>query len=70
LGLALRAAGAGLCTLLIQFMKEGFTYSELISLPKLSKWITVERYGSDAHVLEKRQPSSDERIDTYRSLLS
>jgi len=68
LGLALRAAGAGLRTLLIQFMKESFTYSELISLPKLSKWITVERYGNDAHVLEKRQPSSDERAAAQHGL--
>ncbi len=68
LGLALRAAGAGLRTLLIQFMKEGFPYSEMVSLPKLSKWITVERYGSDAHVLEKRQPSSDERATTQHGL--
>ncbi|MDP8239559.1 MAG: cob(I)yrinic acid a,c-diamide adenosyltransferase [Candidatus Hatepunaea meridiana] len=62
LGVALRAAGAGLQTLLIQFMKDGFPYSEMISLPLLSEFITVEKYGSDVHVLEKRQPTTEERL--------
>ena len=61
LGLALRAAGAGIKTLFIQFMKEGFTYSELDLLPHLNDWIRVEQYGSDAHVLEKRKPTSEEK---------
>jgi len=60
LGIALRAAGAGLRTLLIQFMKDGYPYSELASLTVLSDMITVERYGSDAHVLEKRPPTKEE----------
>jgi len=61
LGIALRAAGANLKCLLIQFMKDGFSYSELNSISLLSKWITVERYGDDAHVLEKRPPTDEEQ---------
>ncbi len=60
LGIALRAAGAGHKCLLIQFMKDGFPYSEITSLAKLSDHISVERYGNDNHVLEKRQPTDEE----------
>ena len=45
LGLALRASGAGLKTLFIQFMK-GQTYSELDAVKKLKGLITIEQYGS------------------------
>lgn len=44
LGLALRASGAGLNIIIIQFMK-GQHYSELNSLKQI-KEITVEQYGS------------------------
>lgn len=44
LGLAVRAAGAGLKTIIIQFMK-GQHYSELDSLKKIPG-ITIEQYGS------------------------
>lgn len=68
LGVALRAAGAGLKTLLIQFMKDGFPYSELNSLLKLTDWIRVERFGGDAHVLEKRPPTDLECRAALRGL--
>lgn len=45
LGLALRAAGAGMKTAFIQFMK-GQVYSELKSVELLSEHITLEQYGS------------------------
>ena len=45
LGLALRAAGAGLKTIIIQFMK-GQYYSELDSVKKLDGLVLVEQYGS------------------------
>ena len=45
LGLALRAAGAGMKTAFIQFMK-GQVYSELKSVELLSEYITIEQYGS------------------------
>lgn len=44
IGLAVRAAGAGLNTVIIQFMK-GQHYSELDSLKQL-KEITIEQFGS------------------------
>lgn len=44
LGLAIRAAGAGLQVLLGQFVK-GRQYSELKSLKCLAEQITVEQYG-------------------------
>jgi len=46
LGLALRAAGAGLKTLMIQFMK-GQDYAELHSIKTLGPAITIEQYGSE-----------------------
>jgi cob(I)alamin adenosyltransferase len=45
LGLALRAYGAGLKTIIIQFMK-GQHYSELKSISKIKSGIAVEQYGS------------------------
>jgi cob(I)alamin adenosyltransferase len=44
LGLAIRAAGAGLKVFMAQFIK-GRQYSELNSLSRLSDQITVEQYG-------------------------
>ena len=44
LGLALRAAGAGLRVCIIQFMK-GAESSEIASLRELSDMITLRRYG-------------------------
>ena len=45
LGLSLRAAGAGLKTAIIQFMK-GQHYSELESVKMLKGLVTIEQYGS------------------------
>jgi len=45
LGLAFRAAGAGLKTMMIQFMK-GQHYSELETSKMLRDYITIEQYGS------------------------
>jgi cob(I)alamin adenosyltransferase len=47
LGLSLRAAGAGLKTVILQFMK-GQKYSELDSLLHLKEMITVEQLGSES----------------------
>ena len=44
LGLALRAAGSGLTTCIVQFMK-GRHYSELESVKKLGGLVTIEQYG-------------------------
>ncbi len=45
LGLALRAAGAGLRTMIVQFMK-GQHYGELDAVKKLGDLILIEQFGS------------------------
>lgn len=45
LGLTLRAAGAGIKSIVIQFMK-GQHYSELDAVPLLNGYLTIEQYGS------------------------
>lgn len=57
LGLAIRAAGAGLRVFIIQFMKQG-VYSEINALKKLDN-IFVEQYGMGQFV--KGKPSDAER---------
>lgn len=59
LGLALRAAGAGLKTCIIQFMKE-YPYSELNSLKLLSDYITIEQFCGDEFVYKKQLPDESE----------
>jgi cob(I)alamin adenosyltransferase len=49
LGLALRAAGAGLKVYIAQFVK-GMEYSELKSLRNLSDSIVVKQYGRDCFI--------------------
>ena len=49
LGLALRAAGAGLRTYIGQFVK-GMQYSELESLKRFSDLITIRQYGRDCFI--------------------
>ena len=52
LGLAIRAAGAGLQVFLAQFMK-GKQYSELNTLSRLSDQISVEQFGLPRFIREK-----------------
>ena len=59
IGQAVRAAGSGLKTYIVQFMKE-YPYSELKSLYYLNKWITIEQCGGDDFVYKKRLPSKKE----------
>jgi cob(I)alamin adenosyltransferase len=59
LGQALRAAGSGLKTFIISFMKD-FPYSELRSIQPLSQWIRLEQYGNDYFVLKKQSPSDQD----------
>ena len=49
MGLALRAAGRGMKTLIIQFMK-GQKYGELNAVKALSEFITIEQMGLDTFV--------------------
>lgn len=57
LGLALRAAGAGLKVYIAQFVK-GMKYSELDTLAKLSDSITVKQYGRRCFI--HREPEEED----------
>ena len=59
LGLALRAAGAGLKVFIVQFLKSG-DYSEIKALAKLSGLITVEQYGLGRFVRGEPSPEDME----------
>jgi len=60
LGLALRAAGHGLKTIIIQFMKGDESYGEIKALrTHLSKFITIKQTGQCSFV-EKGNPSLDD----------
>lgn len=61
IGQAVRAAGAGLKTYIIQFMKE-YPYSEIISLKILSEWITVEQFGKDDFVYKGKMPGEEDVV--------
>jgi len=57
LGLAMRAAGAGLKVYIAQFVK-GMKYAELITLAKLSEFITVKQYGRNCFI--NNSPTADD----------
>lgn len=65
IGLAIRAAGYGLKTCFIQFMKD-FPYNEKMILSALKEQITLFHYGNDAFVFAKKPPS-DEDIKAFRN---
>ncbi len=62
LGLALRAAGAGLNVFIAQFLKSG-DFNELAALKKISNNVTVKQYGSGRFV---RGKPSEEDISMAR----
>ena len=55
IGLAVRAAGAGLKVLFVQFIKGG-RYSEIKALETLSEHITVRQYGLGRFIKGKPDP--------------
>jgi cob(I)alamin adenosyltransferase len=57
LGLALRAAGAGLKVYIGQFLKKG-DYSEIKALERLADFITVEQFGLGRFI--KGKPTQEE----------
>jgi cob(I)alamin adenosyltransferase len=59
LGLAIRAAGAGLKVFIVQFLKMG-DYSEIKALARFSDLITVEQYGLGRFVKGKPSPEDIE----------
>lgn len=67
IGQAVRAAGTGLKTFIIQFMKE-YPYSEISSLKELNKWITVEQYGKDDFVYKDEMPGQEDLSIAKRAL--
>jgi cob(I)alamin adenosyltransferase len=67
IGLAVRAAGAGLKTFIIQFMKE-YPYSEINSLKLLDKWITVEQYGKDDYVYKNELPRAKDIETAFKAI--
>jgi cob(I)alamin adenosyltransferase len=67
IGQAVRAAGCGLKTLIIHFMKD-FPYSEINSLNLLHEFITVEQYGNDSFVLTKTPPGDNDKSPVLKAL--
>ncbi len=67
IGQAVRAAGNGMKTYIIQFMKE-YPYSELNSLKYLSEWITIEQKGGDDFVYKRELPSEAEKTKAREAL--
>jgi cob(I)alamin adenosyltransferase len=65
LGLALRAAGAGLSVFIVQFAK-GTDTSELKALRKFTKNITVRQFGTRAFI--KNPPSGIDRMRAAHGL--
>ena len=57
IGLAIRAAGAGLKVFIAQFLKRG-KYSEIKTLHKFSDLISIEQYGLGRFI--KGEPNQDE----------
>ena len=67
IGQAVRAAGHGLKSLIVMFMKN-HPYGELQSLRHLSEWITVEQYGDDAFVMRREEPSAEDLVTAGKAL--
>ncbi len=65
LGLAIRAAGAGLKVYIAQFLKQG-DYSEIKALKRFSDLITVKQYGLGRFV--NGNPSDDDKIAGKKGL--
>ncbi len=68
IGLSVRAAGAGLKTYFVQFMKV-FPYSELESLKQLSEFIEIEQFGKDDFIFRKEEPNEEEKNEAMRGLI-
>ena len=66
-GLALRAAGSGLKTYIVQFMKN-FPYGEIDSFKRFEDLITVEQFCGDDWVFKKQLPSDEERKEAAKGL--
>ena len=67
LGIALRAAGNGYKTLIIQFMKK-FPYSEVEALRRFENKITIEQWIGDNFVIKREPPSDVEKREAREAL--
>jgi cob(I)alamin adenosyltransferase len=62
LGLALRAAGHGLKTVIIQFMKGWIDYGELSGVRMLAPYVEIHQAGRDTFVNRKNPDPEDVRL--------
>jgi cob(I)alamin adenosyltransferase len=62
LGLAVRAAGHGLRTVIIQFMKGWIDYGELNGVAMLSPFVEIHQAGRDTFVERKNPDPEDVRL--------
>lgn len=73
LGLALRAAGAGIRVYIAQFLKGGMESCELHALERLSDLITVERFGRECFIMDTPQEEdftlAKQGIETVKEVL-
>ncbi len=67
IGQAIRAAGNGLKTLIVMFMKN-YQYGEIRALKVFEEFITVEQYGDDAFVFRKEPPSEQDIATAHKAL--
>jgi cob(I)alamin adenosyltransferase len=67
IGQAVRAAGFGLKTYFVMFMKE-FPYNEIKSLQKLKDFITIVQVGKDDFVYKKVPPPKEEKLKIKNAL--
>jgi len=68
IGQAVRAAGHGMKSYIVQFMKD-HPYGEVESLKSLSQWITLEQFGNDEFVLKREHPDRKD-VEVARKALS
>ena len=69
IGQAVRAAGFGLKSYIVQFMKE-YPYNELKSLKHLKEWITIEQFCGDEFVYKNELPGKEELEKARKGLNS
>lgn len=67
IGQAVRAAGFGLRTYFVMFMKE-FPYNEIKSLEMLKEFISIVQVGKDDFVYKKVPPSEEEKSKIKNAL--
>ena len=67
LGQAVRAAGSGLKTFIVMFMKD-HPYGEIKMIDQLGNLVRLEQYGNDAFVLAKQLPLAEDRMAAQQAL--